>query len=293
MQNLVVGATGVLGGKICQSLRDAGESVRALVRTTSSPEAVERLTAMGAEIVVGDVKSPESLRAACHGVDTVFFTASAIGAPKEGDSFDTVDLDGVRHLIDAAKAEGVKRIVYISVLGIAGDFPMGRAKVESERALRESGIPYTILQSAVFMDSWLAPEMGFDYASGNVTVLGDGSTRQGWIHSTDVARVAVSAARSDAAANQVLHVTGPASLTMVEVVRTFEEVAGRPFEASFVPREALDGQRAGATNPWEETFAALGQRFAEGDPADVQPLPAGVDAPTITMADFARQLLGA
>ena len=292
MTNLVVGATGVVGGKICALLREQGASVRALVRSSSSPEAVERLRAAGVEIVVGDLKSPATLAGACHGVSTVFSTASAIGAPKEGDSFDSVDVGGMMHLIAASRDAGVTRIVYVSVLGVSGDFPLGRAKLECERALRESGVGYTILQPSVFMDSWLSAEMGFDYQSGTVTVFGDGTTRQGYIHSSDVARIAVSAASAAEAHNATLHLTGPDSLTSVDVVRAFEAASGRTFTTNFVPGEALAEQRAAATNPWEETFAGLMQRFAAGDPEQLQPLPGSVAPATRTVASYARELLG-
>jgi uncharacterized protein YbjT (DUF2867 family) len=291
MTDVVVGATGVVGGRICQLLLEQGRPVRALVRATSSSEAVERLRTLGAEIVVGDLKSRASLEQALAGSHTVFSTASAIGAPKEGDSFETVDLEGMRTLIDVARAAGTQRIVYVSVLGIADDFPMGRAKRGVEEALRAGGVDYTIVQPSVFMDSWLAPEMGFDYHAGAVNIFGDGQARLGWVHSSDVARLAVAAAASPAARNATLHLTGPHALTPLEVVAEFEAATGRSFAVSHVPHEALAAQRAGAGNPWEETFAALMQRFAAGDPAQVTPLPAELDFPRTSVATFVRTLV--
>jgi len=293
MTDLVVGATGVVGGKICAELIAHGRAVRALVRETSAPDTVQRLRDMGVSVMVGDLKSKASLDAACVGADTVYSTASAIGAPKEGDSFDSVDVTGQHNLIESAKAAGAKRIVYISILGVTDDYPLGRAKIAVENALRVSGVPYTILQSSVFMDSWLAPEMGFDFRSGQVAVFGDGTTRMGWIHSTDVARIAVAAGSASEAHNATLHVTGPESLTPLEVVAAFETATGRSFDVSLVPDEALAEQRAGASNPWEETFAALSQRYAQGDPHTLTPLPAALDLPRMSVAEYARVLVAA
>src|SRR5262245_21510336 len=75
---LVVGATGPvgLGGAICQQLRAIGRPVRALVRSTSNPDRIANLARIGVELTAGDLKDPDSLRAACRGIDTVVSTAS-------------------------------------------------------------------------------------------------------------------------------------------------------------------------------------------------------------------------
>ena len=74
---LVVGSTGLVGSETCQKLSTRGERVRALVRETSSEEKVQSLRSSGAEIFVGDIKDPESISAACNGVDAVISTASS------------------------------------------------------------------------------------------------------------------------------------------------------------------------------------------------------------------------
>jgi NADH dehydrogenase len=100
---LIVGATGKLGGRIARELLSRGLKVRALVRPASAAGALQRL---GAEIVIGDLKDPASLLAACAGADTVITTANT--ARRGGaDTVDTVDRTGSRALIDAARATGV------------------------------------------------------------------------------------------------------------------------------------------------------------------------------------------
>src|SRR5712692_50510 len=74
--NLVVGATGLLGGEICRQLRQAGKPVRALTRPTADPLKVEQLKRLGATLVQGDVKDRASLDAACRGATAVITTAS-------------------------------------------------------------------------------------------------------------------------------------------------------------------------------------------------------------------------
>jgi uncharacterized protein YbjT (DUF2867 family) len=55
---LVVGATGLLGNRICERLRAEGQTVRALVRRTSNPEKVNALRSLGCELATGDLKDP-------------------------------------------------------------------------------------------------------------------------------------------------------------------------------------------------------------------------------------------
>jgi len=112
--NLVVGATGLLGSEICRALAAEGKPVRALVRTTSDQSRVAQLESLGVEIAVGDLKDPSSLDAACRGASTVISTASATISRQEGDSIQTVDLEGQLSLINAANAAGISQFVLIS-----------------------------------------------------------------------------------------------------------------------------------------------------------------------------------
>src|SRR4029077_7119460 len=74
---LVAGATGLVGGQVCVGLTKTGQSVRALVRSTSDPAKVEMLRSKGVALARGDLKDRSSLDAACSGVTTVVSTASS------------------------------------------------------------------------------------------------------------------------------------------------------------------------------------------------------------------------
>ncbi len=74
---LVVGATGLLGGHIARKLLDRGKPVRLLVRQGS---AYDGFVTAGAEAVIGDLKDPDSVRAACRGVDAVITTQTLSAA---------------------------------------------------------------------------------------------------------------------------------------------------------------------------------------------------------------------
>src|SRR5262245_39032199 len=100
--NLVVGATGNLGGAVCEALRGQGKPVRAMVRETSDPERVRRLEELGAELVRGELRDPESLARACRGAATVVSGATTIGS-LGSDSISAVDRDGQKALVAAAR----------------------------------------------------------------------------------------------------------------------------------------------------------------------------------------------
>jgi uncharacterized protein YbjT (DUF2867 family) len=102
---LVVGATGLLGTEICRRLASAGKSFRAMVRRTSDPVKKEVLKQLGGELVEADLKDRASLDRACRGVTAVISTSTSILSQQSGDTFNTVDLHGQMHLIDAARGE--------------------------------------------------------------------------------------------------------------------------------------------------------------------------------------------
>src|SRR5512136_899883 len=167
---LVVGATGILGGMITQRLLKAGKQVRILVRTNSPAEqmALQRMATSpgmlieaGAQPVYADLKERASLNAACDGIETVITTANSAMRSGE-DNVETVDRQGNRNLIEAAKAAGVKQFIFISFLGadLNHPVPLFQAKAETESWLAKSGIPYTILSPNFFIESWAGMVVG-------------------------------------------------------------------------------------------------------------------------------------
>ena len=108
---LVVGATGLVGSKVCHRLMKRGEPVRALVRATSSKDKVLSLESSGVELCVGDLKDPHSIATACRGVDGIISTASTTMSRQPGDSIESVDATGQLNLVDAAKTAGIGRFV--------------------------------------------------------------------------------------------------------------------------------------------------------------------------------------
>lgn len=263
--NLIVGATGLLGGEICRLLAARGKPIRALVRQTSSPEKVAMLKGLGAEVVYGDLKIPESLDAACRGARAVISTASSTLSRQQGDSIETVDQTGQTNLVDAAERAGVSHFVLISFPQIPLEFPLQSAKRAAEERLRRGRMTYTILQPTLFTEVWLSPALGFDAANAKAQIYGSGQNRISWISFRDVAAFAVAALDNPRAANAVIKLGGPEALSPLEVVQLAEQSAGRAIAVQHVPEEALRGQYQSATDSLQKSFAALMLAYAAGD----------------------------
>jgi uncharacterized protein YbjT (DUF2867 family) len=250
---LVVGATGVLGGMITRRLLGESKEVRILLRRSSPAEAMapqgmatspQALIAAGAQPVYGDLKDRASLDAACRGIEIVITTANS--AMRSGDdTVDTVDRQGNRNLIEAARAAGVKQFIFTSFLGADPNSPapLFQAKAETEAALRGSGLPYTVLAPNFLIESWAGMVVGIPLqARQPVTLVGEGRRLHSLISVADVAAFAAAAVGHPDAMNQRLALGGPEPLSWRGIVDAFGQVLGQELPVRFVaPGEPIPG----------------------------------------------------
>ncbi|MEU6579392.1 NmrA/HSCARG family protein [Nocardia sp. NPDC046763] len=145
----VTGATGAQGGATARALLTKGHQVRALTRFPDSPAAVA-LRELGAQIRYADFDNPEPLDTALSGADSLF----AVTTPFDTDT--TVEIRHGKTLIDAAATAGLDHIVYTSAAHADRDtgVPHYDSKHAIEQHLRASGVPWTILGPAAFMDNY-------------------------------------------------------------------------------------------------------------------------------------------
>ncbi len=269
---LVAGATGVLGSEIVRRLTARGDQVRAMVRTTSAPEKIERLKMLGAEIVRADVKEPRTLLAACEGVSAVISTITTILTSQPGDSFEATDGEGNEALIDAAKTAGATRFVFVSFdTSVTPDNPLSSAKRAVEEHLKASGLDYTILHGSLFCESWLGPMLFADPVAGTAKVYGKGTDKIRYVAVADVAEFAVQSLTAPIAHNATIDVGGPEEISQREAVRIFEEAYGKKFSVVEIPEAALEAQWSSAQNPFDRTFAGLMLGVARGFVSGLKP----------------------
>jgi len=262
MTVLVVGATGSIGRLVVEEALRQGHSVRALVRTRDKARKLPR----EAQVVLGDVTHPDTLPGAVDGVDAIVFTLGSDGAGKVG--AESVDYGGVRNVL-AALGSRKARIALMTSIGVTNRTGSYNRTTEahdwkrrSERLVRASGLPYTIVRPG-----W------FDYNGPNehrlVLLQGDkrqaGNSSDGVIARSQVAEVLVRSLGSDHALRktfELIATTGPAP---------------DDFDALFAPLDAdsqgaLDGVRDIANQPLEDEpdrvrhdlDAVLGNRPATG-----------------------------
>lgn len=246
---LVVGATGELGRRVTQRLLTRDHQVRTLVRPSSD---YRELREQGAELVFGDLKDLASLRKACDGVKQVVTTASA-SMRGGADTIETVDRLGTRNLIKAAQDARVKQFVYTSAYGFTADspLPLARAKAENEKALRESGMGYTILKPPLFMESWIAFVLGAQLQrEAKVSLVGDGKTKHGFISIENVADLAAAVIGHPAAENAELPLSAE-SHSYLEIIEMIEATTGQSIQVDHVaPGEPVPGMPLLVTELW-------------------------------------------
>lgn len=288
---LVVGATGFLGMEVCRLLCEKGKSVRALVRSSSDKAKVDKLKSYGISVTEGNLKDRNSLETACADMESVISTASSMPfgyVPGEND-IQTTDLDGLKNLIDAAKASGISKFIYTSFSGnLDLNFQLRNAKRTVETYLQKSGMDYTVLRPGCFMEVWLTAAVGFDADNAKVQIFGDGSNPVSYISLFDVAKFAVESLSNELAQNAVLELGGPENLTQLEAVSIFEKVTGKTFEKQNIPAEALKSQMESAEDPMQQSFSGLMACVAAGDSIDMQDILKSFPVHLKTVGEYAR-----
>jgi nucleoside-diphosphate-sugar epimerase len=238
---LLCGGTGNLGRRIAERICSRGLPMTALVRPDSN---ARHLDEAGARVVRGDLREPESLRAALSGVETVITTANAIGRIMAGErrlSIRDVDEVGNANLITAAEQVGVGRLVFLSGIGFeqaAPLAPFAAAKFATERRLLSSSVRAVILRPDMFQEIWLSPAVKFDWFQGRVTIFGRGDAKAAYVAMDDAAEAAVLLALSNNPP-PITQFGGPEAITRNELVSAFERMTGRRIRTRRVPRAAL------------------------------------------------------
>ena len=231
---LVSGGTGFVGSAIVDELLRRGEAVAVLGRSASKVR--ERF---GDRVAAreGDVREPATLSAAMDGVDVVVnavqFPNSPIENRRKGWTFEEVDLKGTRHQVDAAKAAGVRRFVYVSGVGAARDADRHwfRFKWEAEKYLQDSGLEWCIVRPTWVYgpgDVSLNRFVGFARRLPFVPMFGDGEQAMQPVFIDDVARVVADAASRPEAAARLFELGGPDVMSMNDVIATALDVAAKP-----------------------------------------------------------------
>ena len=246
---LVIGATGQQGGATARQLLERGRTVHALVRDPDSPAAKE-LKEAGADLVVGDLDDPASLRTAMDGVHGVFLVLTMMVGPRISPEGVVAEERRGKAVADLAQESGVEHLVYSSLNGAGANsgIPYYESKARIEEHIHAIGLPATILRPVSFMDN---------FATYTRPVLNDGELvvslavrpelPMQLISVRDIgAFAAIAFDRPDHFLGRTVEIAGDA-LTPAEIAETFGRVCGLPARFRQTPIEqirAFDAQLA-------------------------------------------------
>jgi NADH dehydrogenase len=241
----LAGGSGFIGRAIARRLLAGGINVRVLTRNPDAARA--RLDSPGVEFVGVDIGLPALLRQALRGadavVDAIQFDGYPVENPRRGLTFDRIDYGGAIALIAAAKQAGVQQFIYIS--GAAADenstHPAFRAKGRAERAIRESGLTYTIFRPSLVYGpgdkvvSGLARALRFAPVFG---VPGTGLQKVQPVLVDDLA-ACVMLAVSGRGRNGTYEIGGPDLMTFDEMMRIIMDASGHRRPLFHIPEGVM------------------------------------------------------
>lgn len=269
---LVTGGAGFIGSHIARTLAAAGKQVRIFDDFSSGRRENLGSDAERIEIVRGDLRDAEAMRAAAAGVDVIFHEAAVASVPRsvaEPEFTLDVNVKGAQHVLEAARQQGVRRVVIASSSAVYGDTPILPL---SETAPPRPLSPYAAHK---LMDEHLCAVYGHLYGLETVAlryfnvfgprqdpnseysaviprfvaklragerpiVYGDGEQTRDFIHISDVVRANLLAASSERAAGGVFNIGSGERISLNQVLAAAADLLGADPHPDYQPPRAGD-----------------------------------------------------
>jgi uncharacterized protein YbjT (DUF2867 family) len=269
---LVAGGTGTLGTRLVRRLSDRGRTVRVLTR---DPARAAHLPTT-VQTLAGDLRDRAAVAAAVRGCATVVSAAHGFAGPGKP-SPEAIDRDANRALFQAAAAAGVQHLVLVSVLDAGPDHPMSlhRAKHAAEQALQASGLAWTSIRPAAYLETWIAITGAKLAGNGQTQVFGPGRNPVNFVSADDVAAVVDLAVHDRSLRGQLLEVAGPENLTLTQLAERLIAASGRPGRTRHVPLPMLRAM-AVLARPVAPAFARQAQAAVLMNTTDMAADPAAI-----------------
>ncbi len=253
MQTLVTGATGFLGQNLCQHLTKAGITTRALVR---APERAQALSAMGVEVVAGDVTDEAAVERAMADVDVVYHLAGKLfipGVPAE--EYQRIHEQGTQIVLRQARAHNISRFVHCSttgVFGVTGARPADedatyaptnayeRTKLQGEtlvRAAMREGMPAAIVRPGLVYGPGDLHLLGFFHSiqRGVFRPIGRAPV---WLHPIyidDMSAAMMRAAEAPQALGEAFNIAGNQPVTLRTLAQEIAKSIQAPPPRGWIP----------------------------------------------------------
>ena len=270
MKILIVGATGTLGRQVARHALDKGHEIRCLVRSVNR---ASFLSEWGAEVVKGDICDSETITPALEGIDAVIDAATT--RITDTLSIKAVDWQGKVNLIQEVKNAGISRYIFFSIINAKqySDVPLMEIKHCTELFLKESGLDYTILQLAGFMQGLIA-QYAIPILDNDVVWVSGENTPVAYMNTQDIAKFAIRALEVPETKQKTFPVVGTRAWGAYEIINLCERLSGKDAKISTVSLSLLGLMRRvtrffswGQNTADRLTFAEV---LASGKPLDAK-----------------------
>ena len=270
MKIAITGASGQYGRRAAQLLIEGGVAPSDLILITRSPESLAEAAEQGCVVRWGDFDDRDSLVEGLAGAERMLMISGTRVGFREPQHTNAVE---------AAKAAGVRHIVYTSFIATVPSNPSLAVKdhLITEKLLRSSGLVWTSLRDAQYSEAVVDAMGPLTLAKGEMFSLAlDGA--MAFVSREDCVASAVAVLTGSGHENRAYDITGPELLTRRQVAELLTEVTGRPiacvatdeagmfamFDAIGVPRKPVDGHVA-SNFPWNsEDMVSFDQAVRDG-----------------------------
>ena len=222
---LITGGSGYVGGRLISKLEERGVPLRCMARR---PESLRTKVVESTEVVFGDVLQPKSMKEALSGIKTAYYMVHSMGT---GRDFESDDRRGARNFAVAARAAGVKKIVYLGGLGDSDQKLSAhlRSRQEVGQVLAESGAQVIEFRASIVIGSG---SLSFELIRTLVQRLPFMICPK-WVQTPaqpiaieDVLAFLTAALEHQPAGHQVFEIGGPQQVTYRELMREYAKQCG-------------------------------------------------------------------
>jgi uncharacterized protein YbjT (DUF2867 family) len=231
---VVTGATGNTGKVVAQQLLAAGKPVRVVVRDAAK---ASTLAALGAEVVVAELKDQRALEAAFRDAEGVYFMSPP---DLQAQSFIAERKQLTQQIVDTLVRAKVKHVVFLSSIGseqAAGTGPIVTTH-NGEKQLRASGLNATFVRAAYFVENW-APVLAVAKQDGVLPAFYPIDRAISMVSTQDIGEVSAQALLDGPRGARIIELAGPKDLSASDVAASLSKLLGREVKAIQAPLAAV------------------------------------------------------